>query len=93
MFPTVGTKEAAFAYALASATVVHTVALKCAELNGSIAYCGCDKTVTWGCLPDITFSMNFTKQLLDRSVSNTTQQHKAFVLHNTEIGQTVSSYS
>ena len=103
MFPTVETKEAAFVYALASATVVHNVAQKCAHNSNMLGYCGCDSTLsdealesgeTWGCSPDIDFGINFTQQLLDITVGNTTSdRHKTFILHNSKIGQSVSCYN
>ena len=102
MFPTVETKEAAFVYALASATVVHNVAQKCAQNSNTLSYCGCDSTLsdealesgeTWGCSSDIDFGINFTQQLLNITVGNaTSDQHKTFVLHNSKIGRSVSKY-
>lgn len=95
---TLETKEAAFVYALGSAAVVHTVTQNCVNKN-SLFYCDCDSTLSndtlspvekWGCSPNIEFSINFTRQLLDRREDDTTAQHKAFVLHNNKIGQMVN---
>ena len=100
---TLETKEAAFVYALASGTIVHTVAHWCAKNDSKVDYCGCDQTLgnetllhneKWaGCFPDIHFGINFTKQLVNARVNNATPRYKAFVVHNSEIGQLVSSYT
>lgn len=104
MSPTLETKEAAFVYALATATVVTAVAKQCTKRDGkALSYCGCDHTLTddmlgpdqrWGgCSPDVDFSMNFTTQLLDGYISDnntTSEQHKTFISHNSKIGQLVS---
>ena len=94
------TKESAFVYALASAAVVHTVADNCVKDNKKLPYCGCDKSLNnddlpegerWaGCSPDMKFSVNFTKEFLDKRVDNETVQFKTFVLHNNRIGRLVS---
>ena len=98
MFRAVETKEAAFVYALTSATIVHAVAQLCAHYGNSLSSCGCysgldDETLeageTWGCSPDIDFSMNFTRQLVEGRNDNDTPKYKAFVLHNSKIGQLV----
>ena len=96
------TKEAAFVYTLASAAVLYTVAENCQKQQNKLPYCGCDKTLNndllpegeiWaGCSPDMEFSMNFTKQFLDRRVDNEPLQFKTFVLHNNNIGRQVSNY-
>ena len=104
MSPTSETKEAAFVYALATATVIHTVAKECAKHEGNnLGYCGCDGTLKnemlepgkeWGgCSPDLDFSINFAKQLLNGTISDnaTSEQHKIFISHNSKIGQSVSS--
>ena len=43
--------------------------------------------------PDLDFSINFVKQLLDGTMSDytTSEQHKIFISHNSKIGQLVSS--
>lgn len=88
-------------YALASAAVVHTVADQCVKYANKLRYCGCDKSLkdealangeTWaGCSPDIRFSINFTKEFVDRGVDGATRKQRAFVLHNNKIGRLVSS--
>ena len=94
------TKEAAFVYALASATVVHAVADKCAKKKCGLPYCKCNMDSdaletgeSWeGCLPDIKFGMDFAKLLLNtRDDFHATSNHKDFILHNSEIGRLVSS--
>ena len=104
MSSTSETKEAAFLYALATATVIHTVAEECAKHEGkNLGYCGCDSTLKnemlepgkeWGgCSPDLNFSINFAKQLLNGTILDnaTSEQHKIFISHNSKIGQSVSS--
>ena len=93
------TKEAAFVHALASAAVVHAVVGRCACNN--LQYCGCDKTLNdemllpserWaGCSPDVDFGINFVKSFVDRRVDNAPLQYQKFVLHNNEIGRSVST--
>ena len=99
---TLETKETAFLYALASATVVHAIAEECREQG--LPYCKCDSTLhngalgdseKWGCSADIDFSVRFTKQLLHGRLDNvhdTASNYKDFVLHNSKIGQWVSSH-
>ena len=104
MSSTSETKEAAFLYAFATATVIHTVAEECAKHEGkNLGYCGCDSTLKnemlepgkeWGgCSPDLNFSINFAKQLLNGTILDnaTSEQHKIFISHNSKIGQVVSS--
>ena len=88
-------------HALASATVVHTVAEICADNCLSYCVCAmalndemkpdCDQKRWIRCSPDISFSINFTKSFVDRRVDNATLQYQKFVLHNNMIGQLVSS--
>ena len=91
-------------YALATATVIHTVAKECAKHEGkNLDYCGCDSTLKnemlepgkeWGgCSLDLNFSISFAKQLLDGTISDnaTSERHKIFISHNSKIGQAVSS--
>ena len=89
MSPTLETKEAAFVYALGTAIIIHTVAKECASNN--LDYCGCDGILKN--TPDLDFSINFAKQLLDGKISDnaTSEQHKIFISHNSKIGQSVSS--
>ena len=89
MSPTSEIKEAAFLYALGTATVIHTVAKECASNN--LGYCGCDGILKN--TPDLDFGINFAKQLLDGMISdNTISEHlKIFISHNSKIGQSVSS--
>ena len=95
-------KESAFVYALASASVVYTVAEQCMEDPDLLPYCGCDRSLKnsdlpedekWaGCSPDVNFALDFTKKFLDRRVDNYEIKEKHFVLHNNRIGRSVSSY-
>ena len=87
-------------YALASATVVHTVASVCATYE--LPHCGCDTTLRnqtlpdgekWGgCSPDINFGMSYAEMLLDRKGYNNTNL-TSFILHNSRIGRLVCDYS
>ena len=92
------TKEAAFVHALASATITHSVAKWCANKNGSVTYCGCDKSLDynaledgerWKCSADINFAINFTKKLMNTKLHNASSQYRAFILHNSKVGQQV----
>lgn len=84
-------------YALASAAVVHTVAMTCKKYK--LSYCVHDSTMSgeilpdsqtlMGYSPDIHFSINYAKQMLDSRVDNATIQYKTFVLHNNNIGRMV----
>ena len=85
-------------HALASAAVTYCVAQWCADNNGSVTYCGCDKSLDnheledderWECSPDINFAIEFTRQLMNTKLHSASKQYKAFVLHNSEVGQLV----
>ena len=88
-------------YALASAAVVHTVADQCVKYANKLHYCKCDRSLkdeqleaneTWaGCSPDMTFSIKFARQFVDRREDNIALQRRKFVLHNNKIGQSVSN--
>lgn len=90
-------------YALASATVVHMVAQKCSNSKTKLSYCGCDQKILnqplpdgekWGgCSPDMDFSVNISKEFVDKRVDNEPLQYKSFVLHNNKIGRLVSIYN
>ncbi|XP_031641034.1 protein Wnt-2 isoform X1 [Contarinia nasturtii] len=77
----VGSREAAFTYAISSAGAVHAITAACAR--GNISLCGCDSSIrlqlpyakqleqhqqTWkwgGCSADINFGMKFARKFFD----------------------------
>jgi len=90
------TKEVAFVYALASAAIVHTVATNCRKYK--LTYCVNNHTMSdnqtlMGQSPDVDFSIDYAKQMLDSRVDNASLQYKTFVLHNNNIGQMVNMYN
>lgn len=74
-FPSTGSREAAFTYAISSAGAVHAITASCAR--GNISLCGCDsmqkmayheQNQAWkwgGCSADINFGMKFARKFLD----------------------------
>ncbi|XP_054159237.1 protein Wnt-4-like [Oppia nitens] len=98
----VGTREAAFVYAIQSAGIAHAVTKYCS--NGQLTKCGCDRTIAmspahgfqWaGCSDNIAFGIAFAKTFVDSrdlraARSNKPNSVQAFVnLHNTEAGRKV----
>lgn len=71
----IGSREAAFTYAISSAGAVHAITASCAR--GNISLCGCDsmqkmayqeQNQAWkwgGCSADINFGMKFARKFLD----------------------------
>ncbi len=71
----IGSREAAFTYAISSAGAVHAITASCAR--GNISLCGCDsmqkmayheQNQAWkwgGCSADISFGMKFARKFLD----------------------------
>lgn len=74
-FCLIGSREAAFTYAISSAGAVHAITASCAR--GNISLCGCDsmqkmayheQNQAWkwgGCSADINFGMKFARKFLD----------------------------
>ncbi|XP_055697682.1 protein Wnt-2 isoform X1 [Phlebotomus papatasi] len=89
----VGSKEAAFTYAIASAGAVHSIVAACAR--GNISLCGCDRTPLsqqnqdwkWGgCSADIGFGMKFARKFLDaREIEG--DARSLMNLHNNRVGR------
>lgn len=96
---TVGTKEAAFTYAISSAGVVYSIARSCVE--GNLSACGCSRErrpkdlkseFQWGgCGDNIEEGVRFTKQFMiageDNKAKETRKQERTLMnLHNNEVG-------
>ncbi|XP_055680175.1 protein Wnt-2 isoform X2 [Lutzomyia longipalpis] len=89
----VGSKEAAFTYAIASAGAVHAIVAACAR--GNISLCGCDRAPLslqnqdwkWGgCSADISFGMKFARKFLDaREIEG--DARSLMNLHNNRVGR------
>lgn len=95
----VGTREAAFTYAISSAGVVHSIARACVE--GNLSMCGCSRerrpkdlksSFQWGgCGDNIEEGTKFARKFMnaekDQSVMETREQEKLLMnLHNNEVG-------
>ncbi|CRK90849.1 CLUMA_CG004539, isoform A [Clunio marinus] len=94
----VGSREAAFTYAIANAGIVYAIAAACSR--GNISICGCDqvhrhKTVyqdqSWkwgGCSVDIEFGIRFARKFLDvREIEGDARSEMN--LHNNQAGRKI----
>ncbi|KAK1800150.1 hypothetical protein P4O66_006174, partial [Electrophorus voltai] len=93
----VGSKEAAFTYAIVSAGVAHAVTAACTR--GSVSGCGCDKEKQgfynqeegwkWGgCSADVQYGLGFSKAFVDeREVKQNART--LMNLHNNEVGRKI----
>ncbi|KAM9365980.1 wingless-type MMTV integration site family, member 7Aa [Pholidichthys leucotaenia] len=93
----VGSKEAAFTYAIIAAGVAHAVTAACTQ--GSLNGCGCDKEKQgfynqdkgwkWGgCSADILYGLGFSKVFVDaREIKQNART--LMNLHNNEVGRKV----
>ncbi|KAK7907406.1 hypothetical protein WMY93_016018 [Mugilogobius chulae] len=91
----VGSKEAAFTYAIISAGVAHAVTAACTQ--GGLSGCGCDKDKQgfynqeegwkWGgCSADIDYGLSFSKVFVDaREIKQNART--LMNLHNNEVGR------
>ncbi|XP_050590614.1 protein Wnt-7b isoform X5 [Bombus affinis] len=92
----VGSREAAFTYAISSAGVTYAVTAACSR--GNITACGCEPTVRtrkelpangweWGgCSADVTYGMRFARRFLDaREVEG--DARSLMNLHNNKAGR------
>ncbi len=100
-----GTREAAFVYAIAAASVSYSVTKDCS--SGELKSCSCDRSFktkerrktkeNWrwaGCSDDVHFGNNFSKSFLDARVRERHFSRSRILmnLHNNEAGRRVSSY-
>ncbi|XP_076289080.1 protein Wnt-7b isoform X5 [Lasioglossum baleicum] len=95
----VGSREAAFTYAISSAGVTYAVTAACSR--GNITACGCEPTVSrtrkelppngweWGgCSADVTYGMRFARRFLDaREVEG--DARSLMNLHNNKAGRKI----
>ncbi|XP_046482197.1 protein Wnt-2 isoform X1 [Neodiprion pinetum] len=92
----VGSREAAFTYAISSAGVTYTVTAACSR--GNITACGCESAVRtskelvpsgwqWGgCSADVTYGMRFARRFLDaREIEG--DARSLMNLHNNKAGR------
>lgn len=104
VFLSIGYRETAFAYAVSSAGVAHSVSKACGQ--GKLESCGCDPKsqrgnggfgssstlVDWrwsGCSHNMDFGVKFSRFLLD-SRQRGQDIHSRIHLHNSHVGRTVS---
>jgi hypothetical protein len=99
-----GTREAAFVYAIASASVSYSVTKDCS--SGNLKSCACDSSFktrerrkrkeTWhwaGCSDNVHFGNSFSKSFLDARVRERQHFSRSRIqmnLHNNEAGRRVS---
>lgn len=93
-----GSKEAAFTYAIIAAGVAHAITAACTQ--GNLSDCSCDKDKQgfysidqgwkWGgCSADISYGLGFSKVFIDaREVKQNART--LMNLHNNEVGRKVS---
>lgn len=93
----VGSKEAAFTYAIIAAGVAHAITAACTQ--GTLSGCGCDKEKQgfynqeegwkWGgCSADIRYGLSFSKMFVDaREIKQNART--LMNLHNNEVGRKV----
>lgn len=93
-----GSKEAAFTYAIIAAGVAHAITAACTQ--GNLSDCSCDKEKQgfyskdqgwkWGgCSADISYGLGFSKVFIDaREVKQNART--LMNLHNNEVGRKVS---
>ena len=104
LFSLIGYRETAFAYAVSSAGVAHSVSKACGQ--GKLESCGCDPKsqrgnggfgsssilADWrwsGCSHNMDFGVKFSRFLLD-SRQRGQDIHSRIHLHNSHVGRTVS---
>lgn len=103
----VGSREAAFTYAISSAGAVHAITSACAR--GNISLCGCDSShrkhlpyqeqlhqhqQAWkwgGCSADINFGMKFARKFFDAREIEG-DARSLMNLHNNRAGRKVKSH-
>lgn len=97
LFSLLGSKEAAFTYAIIAAGVAHAITAACTQ--GNLSDCGCDKEKQgfyqqgegwkWGgCSADIRYGLGFSKVFVDaREIKQNART--LMNLHNNEAGRKV----
>lgn len=90
-----GLRESAFVYALASASIAHSITQACSD--GRIAGCSCDASIKgrtpegyrWaGCSDNIVYGMGVAEKFLDPRIRNRTNI-LLINIHNNEAGRQV----
>ncbi|XP_076589503.1 protein Wnt-7b [Chaetodon auriga] len=93
----VGSREAAFTYAITAAGVAHAITAACSQ--GNLSQCGCDREKQgyynqeegwkWGgCSADIKYGIDFSRRFVDaREIKKTPR--RLMNLHNNEAGRKV----
>uniref|UniRef100_A0A8C2HRD5 Protein Wnt n=1 Tax=Cyprinus carpio TaxID=7962 RepID=A0A8C2HRD5_CYPCA len=93
----VGSKEAAFTYAITAAGVAHAVTAACSQ--GNLSHCGCDREKQgyhdqeegwkWGgCSADVKYGVEFSRRFVDaREIKKNSR--RLMNLHNNEAGRKV----
>uniref|UniRef100_A0A672HQK4 Protein Wnt n=1 Tax=Salarias fasciatus TaxID=181472 RepID=A0A672HQK4_SALFA len=91
----VGSREAAFTYAITAAGVAHAITAACSQ--GNLSHCGCDREKQgyynqeegwkWGgCSADIKYGIEFSRRFVDaREIKKTPR--RLMNLHNNEAGR------
>ncbi len=92
-----GSKEAAFTYAVTAASVAHAVTAACSQ--GNLSHCGCDREKQgyhdqeegwkWGgCSADVKYGVEFSRRFVDaREIKKNAR--RLMNLHNNEAGRKV----
>lgn len=92
-----GSKEAAFTYAITAAGVAHAVTAACSQ--GNLSHCGCDREKQgyhdqeegwkWGgCSADVKYGVEFSRRFVDaREIKKNAR--RLMNLHNNEAGRKV----
>lgn len=96
-FLSLGSKEAAFTYAITAAGVAHAVTAACSQ--GNLSHCGCDREKQgyqnqeegwkWGgCSADVKYGVEFSRRFVDaREIKKNAR--RLMNLHNNEAGRKV----
>lgn len=97
-FPSTGSREAAFTYAITAAGVAHAITTACSQ--GNLSQCGCDREkqgyhdyqeAGWkwgGCSADVKYGVEFSRRFVDaREIKKNAR--RLMNLHNNEAGRKV----
>lgn len=99
-FLSLGSREAAFVYAISSAGVVHAITRACSQ--GELSVCSCDPYTRgrhhdqrgdfdWGgCSDNIHYGVRFAKAFVDAKEKRLKDARALMNLHNNRCGRTVS---